>query len=97
MPLDYILPELLKNAVRATIETNTGVKGDKLPTIHIVLASNKEDFIIKISDRGGGISHDLVDKVSQYNFTTAEQSTDQLMENSGIFGNMMEAINRTTR
>jgi len=96
MPLDYILPELLKNAVRATIETNTGVKGDKLPTIHIVLASNKEDFIIKISDRGGGIPHDTVDRVLDYNFTTAEQSTDQLMENSGIFGNMMEAINRTT-
>ena len=52
----------LKNAVRATIETNTGVKGDKLPTIHIVLASNKEDFIIKISDRGGGIPHDTVDR-----------------------------------
>ena len=36
-------------------------------------------------------------RVLDYNFTTAEQSTDQLMENSGIFGNMMEAINRTTR
>ena len=38
-----------------------------------------------------------VTRVLDYNFTTAEQSTDQLMENSGIFGNMMEAINRTTR
>ena len=51
MPLDYILPELLKNAVRATIENNTNVRGAKLPTVHVVLASNREDFIIKISDR----------------------------------------------
>ena len=96
MPLDYILPELLKNAVRATIENNNNVRGPNLPTVHVILASNHEDFIIKISDRGGGINHDLVDKVVQYNFTTAEQSTDKLMQVNGIFGNMMDAVNRTT-
>ena len=96
MPLDYILPELLKNAIRATIENNPNVRDSNLPAIHVVLASNKEDFIIKISDRGGGIAHDLVDKVTQYNFTTAEESTDKLMQDNGIFGNMMEAVNRTT-
>jgi len=96
MPLDYILPELLKNAVRATIENNSNVRGANLPTVHMILASNREDFIVKISDRGGGIAHDLVDKVTQYNFTTAEESTDKLMQHSGIFGNMMEAVNRTT-
>jgi len=96
MPLDYILPELLKNAVRATIENNNHVRGPSLPTVHVILASNTEDFIIKISDRGGGISHDLVDKVTQYNFTTAEQSTDKLMQVNGIFGSMMEVVNRTT-
>ena len=51
MPLDYILPELLKNAVRATIENNSNVRGANLPTVHVILASNREDFIIKISDR----------------------------------------------
>ena len=51
MPLDYILPELLKNAVRATIENNSNVRGVNLPTVHVILASNREDFIIKISDR----------------------------------------------
>jgi len=96
MPLDYILPELLKNAARATIEHNTNLRGGNLPPIHVVLASNKEDFIIKISDRGGGIPHDQVDKVIDYNYTTAEDSTDKLMENNGIFGNMMDTVNRTT-
>ena len=49
----------------------------------------------RISDRGGGIPHDRVDKVMQYNFSTAEESTEQMMEDD-IFGNMMEAVNRTT-
>ena len=58
MPLDYILPELLKNAVRATIEAHPGVKGKNLPPIYVTIANNPTDFIIKISDRGGGIRHD---------------------------------------
>jgi len=39
--LDYILPELLKNAMRATVESHTGMKG-----------SNKKDlmyFVIQFS------------------------------------------------
>jgi len=96
MPLEYILPELLKNAVRATIENNNNLRGTNLPPIHVVLASNKEDFIVKISDRGGGIPHEQVDKVINYNFTTAEDSTDKLMESNSIFGNMMDTVNRTT-
>ena len=96
MPLEYILPELLKNAVRATIENNNNLRGTNLPPIHVVLASNKEDFIVKISDRGGGIPHEQVDKVTNYNFTTAEDSTDKLMESNSIFGNMMDTVNRTT-
>jgi len=61
MPLDYILPELLKNAARATIESNPNLRGTSLPPVSIVLASNSQDFIVRVSDRGGGIPHDQVD------------------------------------
>ena len=47
MPLDYILPELLKNAARATVESNHNVVEDKLPPINVAIASNKTDFIIR--------------------------------------------------
>eukprot|EP00096_Caligus_rogercresseyi_P003910 TRINITY_DN1777_c0_g1_i1.p1 TRINITY_DN1777_c0_g1~~TRINITY_DN1777_c0_g1_i1.p1 ORF type:complete len:316 (-),score=89.51 TRINITY_DN1777_c0_g1_i1:222-1169(-) len=47
MPLDYILPELLKNATRAVIESHPGSKGSTLPPIIITLASNDVDFAIK--------------------------------------------------
>ena len=42
MPLDYILPELLKNAARATIESNPNLRGASLPPVSIVLASNSQ-------------------------------------------------------
>jgi len=68
-----------------------------LPPVSIVLASNSQDFIIRISDRGGGIPHDQMEKVLQYTYTTAEKSTDKIVEDSGIFGSMMEAVNRYRR
>ncbi|TRY70657.1 hypothetical protein TCAL_02866 [Tigriopus californicus] len=95
MPLDYILPELLKNAFRATIESHPGVKGAALPPVNVIIANNETDFIVKISDRGAGIPHDQVNKVVQYNFSTAEKSTDSLIKDD-IFGNFMETMNRTT-
>lgn len=101
MPLDYILPELLKNAVRATIEhqpnalrTQNG-KNSAFPPIQVAICNNDEDFIIKISDHGGGIPRDKIDKVMEYNFSTSEDSNEQLMD-IDIFGNMLQHMNKST-
>ncbi|XP_072325356.1 branched-chain alpha-ketoacid dehydrogenase kinase isoform X2 [Scyliorhinus torazame] len=59
MPLDYILPELLKNAMR-------------------------------VSDRGGGIPHGIVDKVTDYHFTTAEESSQDPRMNT-FYGHMVNS------
>ncbi|CAN8178305.1 unnamed protein product [Coccothraustes coccothraustes] len=59
LPLDYVLPELLKNAMR-------------------------------ISDRGGGIPHELLDKVTEYHFSTAEASA-QDPRLGGPFRTLMDA------
>lgn len=93
MPLDYILPEIIKNAARATIENNPNLRGDNLPPVSVTLSTNSQDFIIRVTDRGGGIPHDQVEKVVRYNYTTAEDSTDKLVQDTGIFGSMMEAVN----
>ncbi len=92
---DYILPELLKNALRATVESHEGIQGHALPRIRITIVNNDRDFNIRISDRGGGIPHDKIDKVMQYNFTTAEESTAQMMDGQ-VMGNMMEVANRSS-
>ncbi|XP_042328845.1 3-methyl-2-oxobutanoate dehydrogenase [lipoamide] kinase, mitochondrial-like [Sceloporus undulatus] len=91
MPLDYILPELLKNAMRATMESHLDTPYN-VPDIVITIANNDIDLIIRISDRGGGIPHDHVEKVADYHFTTAEASNQDPRMNT-LFGNMVEMGN----
>lgn len=54
----------------------------------MTLASNDIDFIIRISDRGGGIPHHCVNLVTQYHFSTANQLTDSRLD-GGLLGNIM--------
>ncbi|KYO27778.1 3-methyl-2-oxobutanoate dehydrogenase [lipoamide] kinase, mitochondrial [Alligator mississippiensis] len=91
MPLDYILPELLKNAMRATMESHLDTPYN-VPDIVITIANNDIDLIIRISDRGGGIPHDLVERVTDYHFTTAESSA-QDPRLCGLFSNMVDMSN----
>ncbi|KAM4025223.1 branched-chain alpha-ketoacid dehydrogenase kinase isoform 1-T6 [Anomaloglossus baeobatrachus] len=91
MPLDYILPELLKNSMRATMECHIETPYN-VPDISITIANNDIDLIIRISDRGGGISHEHLEKVMNYHFTTAEASNQDPRINP-LFGNMIEMGN----
>lgn len=91
VPLDYILPELFKNAVRATIESHPEASESALPAVHVTIANNDQDFILRISDRGGGIAHNVIPRVMQYNFTTSEQSTEQRLSQVPL-GNIIDAF-----
>jgi len=91
LPLEYILPELLKNAVRATIEGHSC--DEELPPIHITIANNPVDFIIKISDRGKGVPHQLVERVLEYNFSTAGREEEREEGGHGALASMMESAN----
>lgn len=73
---------------RFTIETHKDPSN--LPPIIITIANNEVDFIIRISDRGGGIPHHQLNLVTQYNFTTANSktTTDSRLD-GGLFGNIM--------
>ena len=89
---DYILPELFKNAVRATIESHPDASESSLPSVHVTIANNEVDYILRISDRGGGIAHNVLSKIMQYNFTTAEESTEQRLSFDPL-GNIIDASN----
>lgn len=68
--INYIMLELLKNSMRATVETH-GI--DKMPPIRIIIADGEdnEDVVIKISDEGGGIRRSNMNRIWSYLFTTA--------------------------
>lgn len=74
--LHYILLELLKNAMRATVEHHGIDNPSRWPPIEVIIAdgSQNEDVVIKISDEGGGIKRSDMKKIWSYLFTTADPS-----------------------
>ena len=73
---------------RATIEYNSSHRGVSLPLVNVIFA-----FVVKVSDCVGGMSHDMVNKVSNHNFTTTENSPNKLVQNNDIVGGMLNAMN----
>lgn len=69
--LHHIAFELLKNSLRATMETH-GNSG-KLPQIRVILSASNdsEDVTIKISDEGGGIARSGMKRLFSYFYSTA--------------------------
>lgn len=61
--LEYIVFELLKNAIRATIRKHAGEEDAGVVRVTIVEGPPEEDLIIRISDAGGGLP-DLISQLS---------------------------------
>lgn len=71
----FIFQEVLKNAVKATMERH--VKQDNLPTVQVAIVSGSYDVQVKISDRGGGMPRKVLDNMWRYGysgFTTTHRS-----------------------
>mmetsp|Transcript_14608 Transcript_14608/g.21780 ORF Transcript_14608/g.21780 Transcript_14608/m.21780 type:complete len:399 (-) Transcript_14608:172-1368(-) len=70
--ISYMLLELLKNSMRATVETHGA--DNALPPIRIVIADGEdnEDVVIKVSDEGGGIKRSSMSRIWSYLYTTAD-------------------------
>lgn len=70
--LNHMLFEVLKNSLRAVVETH-GVDCDNYPAVKVIVAEGNEDITIKISDEGGGIPRSAVPLVWTFMYTTAKQ------------------------
>eukprot|EP00931_Biecheleriopsis_adriatica_P065009 TRINITY_DN39640_c0_g1_i1.p1 TRINITY_DN39640_c0_g1~~TRINITY_DN39640_c0_g1_i1.p1 ORF type:complete len:438 (-),score=84.66 TRINITY_DN39640_c0_g1_i1:12-1325(-) len=78
----YIISELLKNSVRATVElhgkANQGSTGqsltleEELPPVRVMVSGDENVCCARISDEGGGIPRDQLPHVWSYLYTTAE-------------------------
>jgi pyruvate dehydrogenase kinase 2/3/4 len=68
--IHYILLELLKNSMRATVDFHGT---DNMPTIKLIIADGEtnEDVVMKVSDEGGGIKRSNMKRIWSYMFTTA--------------------------
>jgi pyruvate dehydrogenase kinase 2/3/4 len=73
--LQYMLLELIKNAMRATVERHL-YSDERLPPVRVIIADDRgnEDVVIKVADAGGGISRSNMKKIWSYLYTTADAS-----------------------
>ena len=72
--VDYILLELLKNSMRATVERHKKSLDidEDYPPIEIHISEDEEYVSIRVSDQGGGIPPAHMDKIWSYFFTTGK-------------------------
>lgn len=61
--LHYLLTEILRNSFEATIKTHGGKTSKKFPPIKVTIIDAGKQVIFRISDQGGGISHDKLQEI----------------------------------
>eukprot|EP00929_Paragymnodinium_shiwhaense_P119562 TRINITY_DN91464_c0_g1_i1.p1 TRINITY_DN91464_c0_g1~~TRINITY_DN91464_c0_g1_i1.p1 ORF type:complete len:446 (-),score=68.02 TRINITY_DN91464_c0_g1_i1:84-1421(-) len=77
----FMVQELLKNAVRATLERNVSKNGTdrpwkEVPAVDVELQKGDSHVIIKISDQGGGMPRPVQQEVWQYGWTSVNAESD---------------------
>ena len=84
--LRYIVYEILKNSMRATIEQHYDTADNlQLPPINIVIIDSGDNIVIKISDRGGGIKRSDIPMIFTYSYTSdTPQHIRQLIQQNTI-------------
>ncbi|KAJ3036878.1 hypothetical protein HDV00_002221 [Rhizophlyctis rosea] len=68
--LEYIFMELMKNAMRATVEFSQITGRHEHPPIEITVCKGQEDVVVRIRDQGGGISKQDMPRVFEYSYST---------------------------
>jgi pyruvate dehydrogenase kinase 2/3/4 len=77
--LHHIVFELLKNSMRAVLETH-GHNNYDAPAIRIIITDDQAEFGIKVSDQGNGIPRKDLNKIWSYLYTTIKRSPQELQE-----------------
>ncbi|CUM55428.1 unnamed protein product [Debaryomyces fabryi] len=61
--LHYLFGEILRNSYEAVINTHKGKTSKKLPPIKITIIDSKKNVLFRISDQGGGMTHDKLSEI----------------------------------
>lgn len=92
--LHFMLQEILKNALRATIEMHMHT-GQPVPPVTVEIMKGSFDVTLKVSDQGGGMRPQQLKEVWRYGSTTANNSvTEQAMSGGGVFSGLTASLDR---
>merc|ERR1712050_656167 len=78
----FVVQEVLKNALRATVERHLPPDLEpwmaNIPPVFVEIQKGDVYVIIKISDQGGGMPKKLQQEVWQYGWTTAREEDENI-------------------
>lgn len=75
--LEYILTEILKNAVRASVEHHQATRSTgPLPPVQVTIAPSPTFLSLRVRDEGGGIHPNSLSRIFSYAFTTAGRNAE---------------------
>lgn len=80
--LHHILFELYKNSMRAVVEFH-GSHCDELPPIRTVIVDDDKEFVLRVSDQGGGIPRRDMPRIWSYLHTTAKSRAASMIDEQG--------------
>lgn len=81
--MEYMMMEVLKNAMRATVEHSMKIGRDEHPPIEVTIARGKGDIGIRVRDQGGGIPYKEMKNAFEYSYTTVPKYEES--DDVGIF------------
>jgi len=87
--LEYIFTEILKNSIRANIESGNGDKPINITIVLNKISSTQNSLSIRFRDDGGGIPIEVEKNVFDYSFTTVDKN----LQDSGMSNNVMPGEN----
>ncbi|KAI9144436.1 branched-chain alpha-ketoacid dehydrogenase [Paraphysoderma sedebokerense] len=83
--LEYMVTELLKNSMRATVEYSKRVGRTEHPNVRITISQGVDDIVIRFRDQGGGVPYDQINHVFDYSYTTVPSEEEEDGSSESIF------------
>ncbi|KAF8460665.1 branched-chain alpha-ketoacid dehydrogenase [Kalaharituber pfeilii] len=93
--LEYMIGELLRNSIQATVETHHPTSPDtKLPPIRVLICHAPQHIIFRVSDQGGGIPAQVLPHIWSFSKGSRSQAQlENLAQVPAMAATMQELIN----
>ncbi|KAG8124920.1 putative Pyruvate dehydrogenase kinase protein [Naja naja] len=88
--LYYMVFELFKNAMRATMEHHA--ERGIYPPVHVQVALGAEDLTVKMCDRGGGVPLRKIDRLFNYMYSTAPRPRVETSRATPLVRNLLDLV-----
>jgi hypothetical protein len=91
--LHYLLGEILRNSLKATIDFHGTSGKAKLPPIQVTVINAKKQVLFRISDQGGGLPHNKVSELWSFGKSpeVARKSIANFHEIPGLLANLQKS------